>query len=73
MQADFPECSRYQIPNNKTVSHSQFIYDPAIIMKNPKMANIVFRQVLPQQGVVIYEINTCITWLLPSHCFCPQL
>ena len=46
------------------------------------MGNIVYRQMptpqeLPQQwrggGVVMYEIDTCITWLLPSHGFCPQL
>ena len=40
----------------------------AIIMKNPKMANIVYRQMptpreLRQQEVVMYEIDTCITWL----------
>ena len=50
----------------------------AIIMKNPKMANIIYRQMptpreLPQQEVVVYEIDTCLMWLLPSHCFCPQL
>ena len=38
------------------------------MMKNPKIANIVYRQMptpreLLQQGVVIYEIDTCITWL----------